>query len=555
MSSGQPNGTFDIFRHALPSSGIDQLKRPSSGGGGGGKRFAVSDMSNTALRAIPTPSYLTPRPNPNGPRYTMGTNEAVTSNPLGLMLGGTTGLPGVGSQQSDARPNTGFGGMSPAALKQIAQAATRVGTSTHIKMPGNAPQIGRSTQGEWGLPSFVGLNASQPAFNVLAPGNANLVQRTNNNLQFATSQGMPGDLEFNGGVPSPNPRYPGTVPNGAGGSPLDVLYSGVSQASVDAITEKRLAEETNATIPHSMIMRPFAPNFSSEDLYGQFVMVYRSRSALNDDDKERKLRGLPSGDASFRHTVMSVTAYNYMMASREIDKTEGNPAAYDKLQHEMPATQVAQYWEMAGLVINDRTLNVKNPEDRIATNGSERLLNRCVAGTARSFNYWGRNALRSNCRLFFILKRVPRHELAQLADGRPLTAEAQRYMYSLTKQAAGAVLAKEGLNANTLYYKLGEKGDFAIVYETDGSGRKLHPSPFQLIPYATDSGQGVPMKAREYREIDGSKAYGVVYEVGATFEPLVSGDVSCSSGSILSVKSLTNAGQLNIAVKIASSAC
>lgn len=562
MSSGQPNGSFSIYTNSLPSSGIDAPKRPASGGGGGGKRFAVSDRSNSALRPIATPSYMVARENPNGPVFKMGTPDAPTNSPLGLMLGGTSGMPGVGSIKSDARPNTGFGGMSQDALRQIASLATRVGTNTHIKMPGNAPSIGRNEPNEWGMPSFVGLGtaANQPrAFGALATGNANLVRRTNNNLQFSTGEGMPTDLNFNGGLASPDPRYPGSVPNGSGGSPLDVLFSQTSQAQVDAITEKRLAEETNATIPHPLIMRPFAPNFSSEDLYGQFIMVYRSPAALNTEQRERVFKGpSTSGDASLRQTVLSVTGFNHMMASREIDPTGGNPASYNKSVHEMPALKVAKFWEMTGLVINDRSLSVRNPEDRIASNGAERLLNRCVAGTARGFNYWGRNALRSNCKLYFILKRVSRKELAMLSNGRPMLAEGQRFLNAMSsKRGNGSLLAlsAEGAGVNTLYYKLGEKSDFLIVYETDHDGRKLHPSPFQLVPYATDASEGVPLKARAYTEIDGSRAYGIVYEVGFTIEPQTNGDVSSSVGSMLSVKSLTDAGQLNMAVKIETCVC
>lgn len=212
-----------------------------------------------------------------------------------------------------------------------------------------------------------------------------------------------------------------------------------------------------------------------------------------------------------------------------------------------------EFWGFTGLIINDKALSVRHEADRLATNGIERVLNRAVAGTARVFNYWGYNALRSNCKLFFILKRVPREDMARLSNGRPMQAEAQQYLRaksSSNKRAGSDAFAVPEAAPNMLYYRLGEKNDFLIVYEQDAEGRQLHASPFQLVPYATDSTEGVPLKARKYIDVDGSVAYGLVYQVGYTIEPQTQGDPSSSPGSILDVKSLSDAGQLNIAVVI-----
>jgi hypothetical protein len=152
-----------------------------------------------------------------------------------------------------------------------------------------------------------------------------------------------------------------------------------------------------------------------------------------------------------------------------------------------------------------------------------------------------------------VLKRVQRRELSQLSSGRPLKAEAKRYLDSIANQGNANKRKRLALSAvaqNTLYYQLGENKDALSVFEQDAEGRQLHPAPYQLVPYATDSAEGVPLRVRQFRNLDGSKDYGVAFFVGYTVDPLVAGEPGNAGGSMISATNLANSGQLRMHVSI-----
>jgi hypothetical protein len=93
------------------------------------------------------------------------------------------------------------------------------------------------------------------------------------------------------------------------------------------------------------------------------------------------------------------------------------------------------------------------------------------------------------------------------------------------------------------------------VYSRSSRGQTLHPNPFQLVPYATDNSMGVPLKERQYVELDGSVATGVVIEVGCTFDPIVPGYPEDGMAGMVDASRLADAGQLDIQMHIITQHC
>ena len=229
---------------------------------------------------------------------------------------------------------------------------------------------------------------------------------------------------------------------------------------------------------------------------------------------------------------------SYWLASSEMKPTSA--------ENEVTATQLWANWAMDGLVINEESTSVGNTANRTTNESAESLINIANAGPARCFNYFGAKALKANVILGFILKRVDRAELAALTQGRPFKDEARRQIANRQEDnRLVALFAKD-----SIYYKLGEKKDFLAVYSQDNMGRELHPRPFQLVPYCTDTFMGPTLNDLSYPALNGADRFGIFIEVGCSVYPITQGQPEDGIAGMIDESRLASAGQLHVQVNI-----
>ena len=513
------------------------------GGSGGAKRsFDRADMSNSALRKIATPVGMLPRGTVDAPYRQMGAPQVAPSSKRAMIMTGA----GEGKMGRVARFNTGMGGMSNAAFQAIERYAPSVGGS-EMKMPGqkNELRFGQhAANSEWGVPSFAGFGSpnQQMGVTMFRTGAVDPGRKTRDGLMFSGYDARPTELDSQRsihGKPNPDPRNPGTI-GGPNGPPL-VSAVTPSRPNADGLTQKKPAEEVNPVIQKGHIVRPFAPTFNPDDNYAQWMIIHRAAASLNAQSGPKQLPGPRSGrlqGAQFRYTEMSITSFNYLLASSEMAPSDPS--------RELDVLDLWRNWEMDGLVINEVATSVVNTANRTVNAASERLVNIANAGPARSFNYWGNVAKKSNVIVGFILKRVPRAELSALTQGRPFKDEARREIASRQQDLRlVAPLAKD-----TIYYKLSEKKDYLAVYSRDNLNRPLHPRPFQLVPFATDSFMGAPLESLHYNTANGGDAYGIWIECAQTVYPITQGHAEDAIAGIIDESRLASAGQLHVHVNI-----
>jgi len=547
MSTRQPSGNYNSNSDAFPSSGGPT--RPNRGGTGRVVNFPVVDNSNSAQKIVPTPSYLNPRGTVDAPITYFGSTEKLPSSALGRMF---TGI-GNAIGETAARPNTGLGGMSQAALAQISsQMYTPAGVT--MQMPGTIPQPGRHEPGgEWGVPSFKGFGAmnSFPGVTMFRTGAVTPTSRDPSGMIMNGFAPRPTELDSQRsihGVPNPDPRFPGSLTGRPNGSPLASAVT-PSTSNADELTERKPYEEVNPNVVKQFIIRPFAPNFSPGDCTNQIMIVHRSTAELNNDDSnvtgggsriKRYFRG-PSlqapSQAGARFTMINMTGFNYMCAANELASSKAT--AFDLMAN----------WEIQGVVLNDSPMDVVNQANRSLESAVERIAVLTVAGKTPCFNYWGKGALKSSAKLYLVLKRVPRTELVELSQFHPAKSAASRRL----EIAKNSRLERAPVNptSSTLYYKTDHYGQHLAVPSISENGQQLHTHPFQFMPYVTDSFRGVPLDVLRYTNPDGTVDFGIAYEIGYTREAFPGqGDPDNYSGSVMSVSKLFESGTLYIDVKI-----
>jgi hypothetical protein len=513
------------------------------GGSGGTKRsFDRVDNSNSALRKIATPAGMMPRGTTDAPYRTLGSAQTAPSSKRALLMTGA----GPGKEGRVARFNTGMGGMSNAAFKAIEHYAPTPNGS-EMKMPGQKEQIHfgqHAANSEWGVPSFTGFGTpnQQMGVTMFRTGGVDPGRKTRDGLMFSGYDARPTELDSQRaihGAPNPDPRNPGTI-GGPNGPPL-VSAMTPSRPNANGLTEKKPMEEVNAVIQKGHIVRPFAPTYNPDDNYAQWMVIHRAAASLNAQAGPKQLPGPRSGKlsgAQFRYTQMSITSFNYLLASSEMAPAD--------LANELGVLDLWRNWEIDGLVINEVATSVVNTANRTVAAASERLVNICNAGPARSFNYFGNAAKKSNVIVGFIVKRVPRAELSALTQGRPFKDEARR---EIARQQNDLRLVAP-VSKDTIYYKLSEKKDYLAVYSRDNLNRPLHPSPFQMVPFATDSFMGPSLKDLHYKTANGADAYGIWIECAQTVYPITQGHSEDAIAGMIDESRLASAGQLHVHVNI-----
>ena len=539
MSSRQPNGTFNAYTDALPTSG-QAPRRPA--GSGRTVQFPATDNTNSALRKIITSADVQEQP-VDAQTYSMGTADALPSSNLGQMFFG------MGTAKSEVQPrfNTGFGGMSQAALNRVGQLVPNANTPT---MPGTTPVAGKHNRSVEGIPPMEGLEmlANNYGARALRTGfGVNPASRTMNGMMFDGFGPRPTQLDTIGSMGGPDPRDPGRVQSASNiiGSQLQT-----SAAEVNELTTLKPYEEVNVTVPHQVIVRPFMSDYSNQDARNQFLMVCRSEFTLNSSETEKSVASkllFSSGvkRTAQRYMLLTVHEFNYLMASREV--------APDNLDAETSVYDVINQFRMSRLGVEDTGRDTTNAT-QYASGDKDKVINGCVAGTARSYNYWGKNGRMGNYALYFILKRVDRAELAEQSHnaGYGHVAMPVKAAKSRTDGESGSRKYRltDYTGSNTLMYKLGERREALPVFETAENNKKLHKRPFQLVPYAVNSTEGVPLAARRYERLDGSTEYGIVFQVGYTYEGM-SGTSSPGAPLMpMNVDELFRAGMINMAVSI-----
>lgn len=533
---------FNSSTQPLPGG----IGRPSRGGGssaGLGGAPIVDKSINGNVGALKRPASMVQR---------------ETRNVEGArMFGSPQSLP-AGKRARVTPLNNQFGAPLVAPAGPSVSAALRAvdrfapsGATNALRMPGSdaiAPGA-HTTDNVYGVPAIQGFGdatTGADAVRMFRMGGVDPRSRTANGMMFSglAAPGRPTVLDSNRayhGQPNPDPaKAPGTV-GGPNGPPFAALMQQASQAQLDSMTTQKPRASVNATVQKGMTVVPFAPSFTPDDYYGQFMVVLRNAASYNANKADPRMftTNTPRAGDLYRYMQLSVTGFNYVMASSELAPAVG--------ERELSAERLWDSWEMMGAVINEGAVASTNAAAN-KHGGVERLLNICQAGPVRVFNMFGKAALRSNARLSFILKRVPRTEIAKIAKGRPVVSELKRLLGPALSSATGVPIGKTA--AETLYYKIGEHKEFLAVYSVNEQGEKLHPSPFQLVPYVSNSSAPVPMAARRYYEEDGSVAYGVVIEVGAVFDPIVPGHAATSMAGMVNVDQLKDAGQLDIQAKI-----
>lgn len=511
------------------------LSRPSGRGSAGGKRsFTVSDRSNSALLPVATPTGMRPANLRNAPMRTLGSPQQMPSSKRAKLM---TGI-GSTKEGSKAHYGTGMGGMSDAAFRSIERFMPA--NIQEVTMPGTTPQPGQYAGSEYGAPYFKGFGGpNTPGINMFREGAINPLNRTDNGMAYAGFPERPTHLDANAAIHPPgNPdprRAPGTL-SGPNGSPL---ASSMAQTAANAreMTEETTYEHVNPIVQHGNIIRPFSPNFDAVSNYGMFMVVNRSPATLKTAAKVNRNRFVGSfqpeslGGAMNRYVMLNVTAFNYMLA--KIESAQSTKTALD----------VMKTYELFGAVINEEKLNVTNTHSGQDTGSSERLVNFANQGPCTVCNYWGNKALKCNVRLFFVLRRVPRTELAKIAKGVPYKSKAMRDIEGGFETPT--------LSTETIFYNVGGKNSSMTVYPVDNNGERLHPAPFQLVPYVHEKFGDLPPSIRTYYDpVTGFTEPSVVIGVGHSDYPLGKGKSADGFAGITDAKRLSRAGHLRMNVSI-----
>ena len=469
-----------------------QFRRPSGGGGRGPGGLSTGGTPNTALNLTTAAPGMAPRTSRSVPQANVGQpgNDGSAFLAQASVLG---------------RQDTGAGGMSQRALNNMGRFMP--GAATPAQLQHATPSFNSHDSGnsEQGVPAFAGFGAKVAPFTRgIGP----------------TSKGL-GGMMWNGFDARPSqldstPSMGGSRGNGDPRTPNSLFADGTqTQASpfmMDAFTRARQAPESkhtgegdivNVTIPYAHVLRPASKNpaLQPREYRGQVMLTYRGVEAMAvatapsyHDTVNAKtdalraaglvgagLRAIAQRDSQrARHTEITLTLFNFVQASTEDSPAASTGRLPDGYDEELSLLRMLDMWSVAGVAINDyggrkRTRN--GVAARANEHGYERAVNICVAGETSVLNLWGEKAGDSESRLYLILKRVPRADLAKLVGSR-----FNMYDTSVSVPPAGEAT-----------YQVTDESGLQSV-----DGKNLHPAPYQLVPYTHRGSAPIPADVLEY---------------------------------------------------------
>lgn len=457
-----------------------QFTRNGGGGGGGGGNVGTPGGSmNYAGNLTQTPAGAIPRQTRNVPNASVGV--VSDTNAYFSAEGRVMGM-----------QNAGANGPSPAAAAAINRFMPSAGQ--RIGFGGTQPRFNSHdpSRQEQQVQAFANFGAKADPFRRgIYP-----TSREQNGMQWAGFGNKSRRLDTSNPAPvgrdalNPNSTFADAS------TTTQTPFANARFAQVRDASRKGGArgQPVNHTAPYTHLVRKFNNNADLQpaSYKGMPIIVYKGIEAAAAVGMNARGSISDAEALRARYTEMTPTLFNYVMASTE----ESPQQVPSSIEERAQLLKILDDWAVEGVAINSgggkkRPRGMADP--RSSQHGFEKWVNSCVQGEVQAVNPWGPKGANRRCKLYFILKRVPRTTLARLVGHAVHSTHAD----------------------DMASYRLTPEGSVVSVYSEGGK----HPAPFQLIPWAQEPGKAIPEDVLKYEYKLGNaivQGRGVVIQVGST---------------------------------------